>query len=151
MNRNAMADKAADKTSTDKLRGPRRRRRANRPGFGAALRRGITTGALSLLLVFTGFGAMAADAGRGAKIFAGDCVECHTLRADEPAKRGPHLEGLLERRYGSVESFPYRMVWDAADPVWTAKHLDDYLVIHGRTDAQGRADLIEYLKKATRK
>ena len=86
----------------------------------------------------------------GRALFEGDCAACHTLEADVPAKRGPHLEGLFQRRYGAVEGFPYRMVWKKADPVWTDKELDNYLFIHGRYDAPDRAILIEYLKEATR-
>lgn len=86
----------------------------------------------------------------GGALFENDCAACHTLKADAPAKRGPHLEGLFDRRYGAVEGFPYRMVWKKADPVWTDKEIDNYLFIHGRYEAPDRATLIEYLKKATR-
>ena len=106
---------------------------------------------LSILLVMflTVIGAAKAeDEGRG--LFENDCAACHTLKADEPAKRGPHLEGLFSRRYGAVEGFPYRMVWKKADPVWTVESLDDYLVIHGRYDDAERGILIRYLREATR-
>lgn len=99
------------------------------------------------LLTVTG-SANANDMGRA--LFENDCAVCHTLKADAPAKRGPHLEGLFDRRYGAVEGFPYRMVWKKADPVWTDKEIDNYLFIHGRYEAPDRATLIEYLKKATR-
>lgn len=105
------------------------------------------TTAILTLLAATG-SANADISGRA--LFEADCSKCHTLKADIPAKRGPHLEGLFDRRYGAVEGFPYRMVWKKADPVWTDKELDDYLFIHGRYEAPDRATLIEYLKKATR-
>ncbi len=104
--------------------------------------------ALVLLCAAT-YSADAADATPGKALFEADCANCHTLRSDEAAKRGPHLQGLFTRRYGAVDGFPYRMVWTQANPVWTAKHLDDYLVIHGRYDAPDRALLIEYLNQAT--
>lgn len=94
--------------------------------------------------------ALADETAAGKAIFDGDCANCHTLRASETAKRGPHLENLLQRRFGAVEGFPYRMVWTQADPRWTPKHLDDYLVIHGRADEAGRKALIDYLIIATR-
>ena len=118
-----------------------------RPARRAALAAGAA------LAVLTGANltpAMAADVAAGKAIFDGDCIQCHTLRADEAAKRGPHLENLFDRRYGAVEGFAYRMVWTRANPRWTRKHLDDYLVIHGRADAAGRQALIDYLTVATK-
>lgn len=102
-----------------------------------------------LALGFSSAGA--ADAERGRALFEGDCGRCHTLRADVPGKRGPHLENLFQRRYGEVEGFPYRMVWKDANPTWTPAHLVNYLNIHGRFDAAQQADVIEYLVKATKK
>ena len=92
----------------------------------------------------------ASDAPPGRALFESDCANCHTLRKGEPQKRGPHLENLFNRQYGAVEDFEYRMVWTTADPAWTAEELDAYLNIHGRYEKAGRADLIEYLKEATR-
>ncbi len=103
----------------------------------------------SILTLLSVVGSANADIS-GRALFEKDCANCHTLKAVEPAKRGPHLEGLFDRRYGAVEGFPYRMVWKKADPVWTGKQLDDYLFIHGRYEAADRATLIEYLKEATR-
>jgi len=104
-----------------------------------------------LLYALTGVSAAsAADAARGKTMFESDCANCHTLRKSEPDKRGPHLENLFDRRYGAVEDFDYRMVWTEADPTWTPEHLSNYLNIHGRVKVEGRADLIEYLKQATK-
>ncbi len=104
---------------------------------------------ISLVIFLTAISAAKAEnEGRG--LFGNDCANCHTLRADEPAKRGPHLEGLFNRRYGAVDGFPYRMVWKKADPVWTVETLDDYLFIHGRYDDAERGILIQYLQDATR-
>lgn len=94
--------------------------------------------------------AHAADARNGQTLFESDCANCHALRQDEPAKRGPHLENLFNRRYGAVDGFEYRMVWTEADPAWTPEHLNNYLNIHGRFDVTGREDLIEYLRQATK-
>jgi cytochrome c len=108
-----------------------------------------TLTALTLCAVFGVGGAQAADVATGKALFESDCANCHTLRKSEPAKRGPHLENLFNRRYGAVEGFDYRMVWTEADPTWTPEHLNNYLNIHGRFDTATRADLIEYLKRAT--
>jgi cytochrome c len=92
----------------------------------------------------------AADPARGRALFDSDCAECHTLQQSEPAKRGPHLENLFNRRYGAAEGFEYRMVWTEANPTWTPDHLNNYLNIHGRFDTAGRADLIEFLQQSTK-
>jgi cytochrome c len=109
-----------------------------------------TLAALSIAAAIGVPPALAADAESGKALFESDCANCHTLQKDEPAKRGPHLENLFERRYGTVEGFEYRMVWTEADPTWTADSLNNYLNIHGRFDVKGREDLIEYLKQATK-
>lgn len=95
-------------------------------------------------------GAQAADSAHGKALFESDCGHCHTLRKSEPAKRGPHLENLFNRRYGAVEGFHYRMVWTEADPTWTPASLNNYLKVHGRFDEAQRADVIEYLEQATK-
>lgn len=111
----------------------------------------LAAGAALAVLIGAGLAPAAADdVAAGKAIFEGDCIQCHTLRANEAAKRGPHLENLFDRRYGAVEGFAYRMVWTQADPRWTRKDLDDYLVVHGRADAGGRQALIDYLMVATK-
>lgn len=105
---------------------------------------------LSFVLLMSIDGASAADMEAGKALFQSDCANCHTLHQSKVQKRGPHLENLFSRRYASVEGFEYRMVWTEADPTWTPKQLDAYLNIHGRFDVAGRADLIEYLKEATK-
>ena len=111
---------------------------------------GCALAALSLILLLQPGPSAAADAKAGKALFESDCANCHTLHKSEPAKRGPHLEDLFNRRYGAVEGFEYRMVWTKADPTWTPEELNNYLDIHGRFDVGGRADLIEYLKQATK-
>ena len=106
--------------------------------------------AISLVAMMGTQQALGADAEKGKALFENDCANCHTLRQDAAGKRGPHLENLFQRRYGAVEGFEYRMVWTEADPAWTPEHLNNYLNIHGRFDVEGRADLIEYLKLATK-
>ena len=106
--------------------------------------------AISLLATVGAHDALAADPKAGQALFESDCANCHTLREDEAGKRGPHLENLFSRRYGAVEGFEYRMVWTEADPTWTPEHLNNYLNVHGRFDVNGREDLIEYLKQATK-
>ena len=93
----------------------------------------------------------AGDAAKGRTYFEDRCAKCHSFDPSALDKRGPHLAGLLERRYGAVEGFPYRMVWTDANPLWTREHLNNYLEIHGVFEAEDRDDLIEYLVQATGK
>lgn len=101
------------------------------------------------LLVAAALPALAGDAARGEALFGQYCAKCHGFDPAATDKRGPHLKGLFERRYGSVEGFPYRMVWPDADPVWTEAQLGVYLEIHRIPEPDQRADIIAYLKRAT--
>ena len=92
----------------------------------------------------------AGDPAKGRAIFEARCAKCHSFDPGASGKRGPHLAGLLERKYGAVEGFPYRMVWTDANPVWTREHLNNYLEIHGVFEAEDRDNLVEYLVETTR-
>jgi len=89
------------------------------------------------------------NARTGRQVFEAYCAKCHSLDPGEPGKRGPHLAGLLQRRYGAVEGFPYRMVWPSADPLWTPDQLNAYLEIHRLAEAAPRAHVIAFLTAAT--
>jgi cytochrome c2 len=102
-----------------------------------------------VLLVAIWISPAAADSLRGREIFMTYCQDCHGLTPEESDKRGPHLAGLLDRRYGAVEGFPYRMVWTEADPRWTEAQLDAYLEIHRLPEPDARADVIDFLVLAT--
>ena len=99
------------------------------------------------------------DPAKGKKVF-NKCKTCHTLKAGKK-KVGPHLEGIIGRKAGSVEGYKYSKAMKAADVVWDEATLDEYLkkpkaFIKGtkmtfaglKKDAQ-RQDLIAYLKEAT--
>ncbi len=102
-----------------------------------------------LLLIPVALSSPRAEALRGREIFLANCAGCHSLDPDEIGKRGPHLAGLFERRYGAVEGFPYRMVWTEADPHWTEAHLDAYLEIHRLPEPVSRSEVIAFLAMAT--
>lgn len=105
---------------------------------------------LSVILLATiALSTAGADTLRGREIFIASCASCHSLDPEEAGKRGPHLAGLFERRYGAVEGFPYRMVWTEAEPHWTKAHLDAYLEIHRLAEPEARAEVIEFLVLAT--
>ena len=100
--------------------------------------------------------ARAADAVRGEQLYA-RCAACHALASD---RVGPRHCGLLGRRAGSVPGFSYTDAMKNSKLIWDDKTLDRFLakpmaVVPGTSmtndgvpDAQDRADLIAYLRKA---
>lgn len=65
-------------------------------------------------------------------------------------RRGPHFENLFQRPPGAARGFAYRMVYEIEGPVWTEADLDAWIAFHARIEAEERADIIAYLKRATR-
>lgn len=102
-----------------------------------------------ILLTTVTVSPVGADALEGREVFIAQCARCHSLDPEELGKRGPHLADLFARRYGAVKGFPYRMVWTAADPLWTETQLDAYLEIHRLSEPEARAAVIAFLVSAT--
>jgi cytochrome c len=101
------------------------------------------------------------DATRGAKIYE-RCGACHAIDRD---RTGPRHAGLFGRRAGSVPGFAYSAAMKKAGAdglVWNDETLDSFLQnpthyvpgtrmgYAGVKDDQERADLIAYLKVATK-
>ena len=102
----------------------------------------------------------AQDAGRGKALFE-RCAACHAF-APAQNEAGPYLKGLFGRKSASVD-FVYSPALRRANITWTPELLDDFLKepqagpfrgnrmpFAGMPDAQARADLIAYLKEASR-
>lgn len=105
--------------------------------------------------------AAAQDAARGKAVFE-QCVACHSFDP-ERSETGPHLKGLFGRKSASVDNFVYSPAMRRAHITWTPELLDGFLKepqatpfrgnrmpFSGMPDAQARADLIAYLKEASR-
>ena len=101
------------------------------------------------------------DATRGAQIYE-RCLACHAIDRD---RTGPRHAGLFGRRAGSVPGFAYSPAMKKAGGnglIWNDVTLDGFLQspttyvrgtrmgYAGVKDDQERADLIAYLKAATR-
>ena len=98
------------------------------------------------------------DAVRGAAIYE-RCAACHSL---EQNRTGPRHCGLFGRRAGSVADFEYSAAMRGAGFVWNEQTLDRFLtaptkVVPGTSmgyagidDARDRADLIAWLREASR-
>jgi len=62
----------------------------------------------------------------GAALFTAHCAGCHNLTAEHSA--GPHLDGLIGRRAGSVAEFNASAALSELDVVWTPENLARYIV-----------------------
>jgi len=100
------------------------------------------------------------DIGRGQRAFQ-TCAACHSLESNR-SMTGPSLAGLWDRKAGSLTNFPrYSSSLQSSGIVWTDKTLDEWIkdpqhvvpgnqmIFSGIKDAQTRADLIAFLKRAT--
>ena len=97
----------------------------------------------------------ASDVENGRKIFTA-CAACHA--ADQPARTGPDLRGVIGRKAGSLPGFRYSRALKNAKLVWNDATLDAYLAdpqsalpgntmpFPGLPDAAQRFALIAYLK-----
>ena len=97
------------------------------------------------------------DPTRGEQIYH-RCQGCHSIDAN---RVGPRHAGLFGRHAGSLDDYNYSDAMRASGVVWSETTLDQFLTaprkfipgtkmpFAGIPDAQERADLIAYLKRAT--
>jgi cytochrome c len=119
--------------------------------------------ALAIAFLLAGTSALCAegDPVRGQKLFRA-CAACHSLEPDKNMT-GPSLSGLWDRQAGGLKSFSrYSDAMKSSGIVWNENSLDPWLknphefipenemTFRGIPDAKARADLIAYLKEATK-
>ena len=95
-----------------------------------------------------------ADAAAGKNAFSA-CAACHSVNGSEGI--GPHLNGVIGRKAGSIEGFGYSAAVKQSGLVWDAKSLDSFIAnpqkaiagnqmpYSGLPDATQRADIVAYL------
>jgi cytochrome c len=101
------------------------------------------------------------NAARGQRDF-GVCAPCHSLEPDRNMT-GPSLAGLWGRKAGSLPSFErYSDALKSSGIIWDDRSLDGWLTdpprmvpdnempFNGIEDARDRADLLAFLKEATK-
>ncbi|MXQ14441.1 c-type cytochrome [Microvirga makkahensis] len=114
---------------------------------------------LSAAILLVGIAqAQAQDAAAGEKVFA-QCRACHQVGPTAKNAVGPHLNGLIGRKAGTVEGYNYSpanknsgLTWDEAtfaeyikNP--KAKIPGTKMIYAGLKDEKRIADLIAYLKQ----
>jgi cytochrome c len=121
----------------------------------------FTIAILSVWLVALSAHAENGNPARGQRLFR-LCAPCHSLQPDRNMT-GPSLSGLWNRKAGSLPSFRrYSEAFRSSGIVWNDQTLDDWIenprhLVPGTTmtfpgvkNAQQRADLLAFLKDATK-
>jgi cytochrome c len=121
-----------------------------------------TLAVLATFIIVSQSFAAEGNPGRGQRVFNA-CAACHSLQPDQNMT-GPSLADVWNRKAGSLSSFSrYSPALESADITWNDKTLDDWIkdpqhvvpgnqmTFAGIKDAQPRADLLAFLKEATRK
>ncbi|MFC3616674.1 c-type cytochrome [Lutimaribacter marinistellae] len=99
----------------------------------------------------------------GERQFARKCSICHTLTPDSARRAGPSLYGLFDRPAGTLPGYHYSETLAQSEVIWTADTIDalfdegpDHYIPGSKmpmqriAKPQDRADLIDYLRRATR-
>lgn len=114
--------------------------------------------AFSLLAVSAA--SAAGDPTVGAIVFKSQCSACHAV--DGHNRVGPHLNGVVGRKAGTVPGYSYSVADRESGLTWTEEELMAYLddprkVVPGTKmpytglhDARERSDLVAYLETLTK-
>jgi len=115
-------------------------------------------GGLALALLLAGAASAEGDPAKGEQIYH-RCQGCHSIDRN---RVGPMHKGLFGRTAGTVPGFNYSDAMKNSGIVWSEQTLDQFLqgprkmvpgtkmTYAGVPDPQERADLIAYLKQATK-
>ena len=122
-------------------------------------------GAASVLIVglsVTAASAQSGDAARGQRVFNLQCKACHTLEKGGASVTGPNLHGVFGRKAGTATGFEFSEAMKKSGIIWDDATIADYnrdpkgkvpgtkMVFNGVKNAGQLADLVAYLKEATK-
>ena len=117
--------------------------------------------ATAALVSLSAASAFAADAELGKKQ-AGVCTACHTFGDGQPNKIGPNLHGVFGRKAGSKDDYLYTDGMKNYGVTWNDAEIDKWItnpkailpgtkmVFPGQPDPEARANIIAFLKIATK-
>lgn len=100
------------------------------------------------------------DIASGKKLF-NECAACHSLERGVQGM-GPSLQGVFGRKVGAESNFRYSPAMKRSGIIWSEQTLDAFIAdpqaaikgnrmpYSGIGEASHRADLIEYLRAATK-
>ena len=124
---------------------------------------GLLIVGLSILgLAVTAASAQSGDAARGQRVFNLQCKACHTLEKGGASVAGPNLHGVFGRKAGTAAGFEFSDAMKASAIVWDDATMADYnrdpkgkvpgtkMIFNGVKNAGQLADLVAYLKEATK-
>lgn len=102
------------------------------------------------------------DASRGQRVFNTQCRACHTLEKGGAQTAGPNLHNVFGRKAGVTEDYASSDAMKASGIVWDDTTMAEYsrdpkgkvpgtkMVFNGVKNAGQLADLVAYLKEATK-
>lgn len=106
--------------------------------------------------------AQSGEASRGQRVFNQQCRACHTLDKGGAQTAGPNLHGVFGRKAGTGEGYASSDAMKASGIVWDDTTMAEYnrdpkgkvpgtkMVFNGVKQAGQLADLVAYLKEATK-
>jgi cytochrome c len=120
----------------------------------------------AVVAVIVGFATQASaqsgDSAKGQRVFNQQCRACHTLEKDGAQTAGPNLHGVFGRKAGTAPGFESSPEMIKSGIVWDETTLAEYsrdpkakvpgtkMVFNGIKQAGQLADLVAYLKQATK-
>ena len=120
-------------------------------------RKGLAWSLIAVALLAPGMSSANGDVKAGAKVFADECSECHSMKEGRNRK-GPSIFGVVGRKAGTLSDYDYSDSIRRSGIVWTDERLDSYLAspnkvvpggkmrYDGLSNANARRDLLAYLK-----
>ena len=124
----------------------------------------VSAAAFSIALICAAVtvSAQSGEPAKGERLFNQQCKTCHTVDKGGVNGLGPNLFGMFGRKAGTTEGFAFSDAIRKSGIVWDDASLADYLkdpkgkvpdtrmVYAGLKRPEQIADMIAYLKKATR-
>jgi cytochrome c len=133
------------------------RRVAGRTAPGHLARIALLLAVLAIAPLGAGTAHANGDVKAGAKVFADECAECHSMKEGRNRK-GPSIFGVVGRKAGTLSDYDYSDAIKRSGIVWNDDRLDAYLAspnklvpggkmrYDGLSNATARRDLLAYLK-----